>query len=283
MTLLRCSLCAEHSDEEVGRDPHHVRKCRQSGRRDLSRTPAALQTGLTAANRACDGRRMPAVALPTSCACRKFRIWRRWQWKPGPRGGASSWRACGSARARCWRRSPLVALIVMITWSNRARDAAIGWERRSAEITILTRNIDATIARSEAALGRYVLDEKRADRHRLLQRMALGRLADRPARAADPRRSGPGARVARAARALSAPRRRARPGRRPPPPASAAAAASACSTRPPPRRPCRRCARKLEEIAAAERANLDARMADDPGPRHPRRPAIPTGSAGSPC
>jgi signal transduction histidine kinase/CheY-like chemotaxis protein len=53
----------------------------------------------------------------------------------------------------------LIALILMITASNRARDEAIGWERRSSEIVLLTRNIDAAIARSEAALGRYVLDE----------------------------------------------------------------------------------------------------------------------------
>ena len=36
MTLLRCSLCAEHSDEEVARNPRHVRTRRQGDRRDLS-------------------------------------------------------------------------------------------------------------------------------------------------------------------------------------------------------------------------------------------------------
>src|SRR6186997_3588406 len=76
-------------------------------------------------------------------------------------GGASSWRALWVSALALLATVALVALIVMITWSNRARDDAIGWERRSAEITLLTRSIDATIARSEAALGRYVLDEKR--------------------------------------------------------------------------------------------------------------------------
>src|SRR3954454_8014486 len=75
-------------------------------------------------------------------------------------GGGASWRALWVSAAALASTLALVALIVLITWSNRARDAAIGWERRSAEITILTRNIDATIARSEAALGRYVLDER---------------------------------------------------------------------------------------------------------------------------
>src|ERR1044072_8514172 len=75
-------------------------------------------------------------------------------------GGASSWRALWVSAGALVATLALVALIVMITWSNRARDAAIGWERRSAEITLLTRNIDATIPRSEPALRRYVLDER---------------------------------------------------------------------------------------------------------------------------
>jgi signal transduction histidine kinase/CheY-like chemotaxis protein len=54
----------------------------------------------------------------------------------------------------------LIGLIFMITWSNRARDDAIGWERRTYEVMVLTRTIGASVARSEAALGRYVLDEQ---------------------------------------------------------------------------------------------------------------------------
>src|SRR5258708_4270319 len=75
-------------------------------------------------------------------------------------GGPSTWRALWVSAGALLATLALIALIIVITASNRARDAAIGWERRSAEITILTRNIDATIARSEAALGRYVLDER---------------------------------------------------------------------------------------------------------------------------
>src|SRR3954471_12474037 len=78
----------------------------------------------------------------------------------GAEGSPSSWRALWVSAGALLATLALIALILIITWSNRARDAAIGWERRSAEITLLTRNIDATIARSEAALGRYVLDEK---------------------------------------------------------------------------------------------------------------------------
>lgn len=53
----------------------------------------------------------------------------------------------------------LIALIFMIAWSNRARDDALGWERRTYDIMMRTRLIDTSIARAEAALGRYVLDE----------------------------------------------------------------------------------------------------------------------------
>jgi len=53
----------------------------------------------------------------------------------------------------------LIALIFMIAWSNRARDDALGWERRTNDIMLRTRQIDTSIARAEAALGRYVLDE----------------------------------------------------------------------------------------------------------------------------
>src|SRR5436190_287316 len=74
--------------------------------------------------------------------------------------GASPWRALWISAGALAATLALIVLILSITWSNRARDEAIGWERRSAEITLLTRTIDATIARSEAALGRYVLDEK---------------------------------------------------------------------------------------------------------------------------
>jgi signal transduction histidine kinase/ActR/RegA family two-component response regulator len=54
----------------------------------------------------------------------------------------------------------LVALVIMVTLSGRARDRALAWERHTQEVMLLTKTVDATMARSEAALGRYVLDEK---------------------------------------------------------------------------------------------------------------------------
>ncbi|HWT11351.1 MAG TPA: CHASE3 domain-containing protein, partial [Allosphingosinicella sp.] len=74
-------------------------------------------------------------------------------------GGPPPWRALWISAGALVATLALIALIFTITWSNRARDEALGWERRTYEVMLLTRTIDATIARSEAALGRYVLDE----------------------------------------------------------------------------------------------------------------------------
>jgi signal transduction histidine kinase/ActR/RegA family two-component response regulator len=76
---------------------------------------------------------------------------RSWDWR---RGGLAS---AGAILATIL----LIALMVMVTASNSARDAALASERHSYDVMLLTRTVDATIARSEAALGRYVLDEER--------------------------------------------------------------------------------------------------------------------------
>jgi len=75
-------------------------------------------------------------------------------------GGPRPWRALWVSAAALLATLALIALIFMITLSNRARDEALGWERHTYGVMVLTRTIDATIARSEAALGRYVLDER---------------------------------------------------------------------------------------------------------------------------
>ena len=46
----------------------------------------------------------------------------------------------------------LIGLIFLIAWSNRARDEALGWERRTYDIMMRTRLIDTSIARSEAVI-----------------------------------------------------------------------------------------------------------------------------------
>jgi signal transduction histidine kinase/CheY-like chemotaxis protein len=75
-------------------------------------------------------------------------------------GGPRPWRALWMSAAALLVTLALIALIFMITWSNRARDEALGWERHTYGVMLLTRSIDASIARAEAALGHYVLDEE---------------------------------------------------------------------------------------------------------------------------
>ncbi len=76
-------------------------------------------------------------------------------------GGGPSRSALWISVAALAAAALLIAFIFMITWSNRARDDALDWERRTYDVMLATRVIDATVARSEAALGRYVLDERR--------------------------------------------------------------------------------------------------------------------------
>ncbi len=80
-------------------------------------------------------------------------------------GAASDERSSGSWR-RGWASAGailatilLIGLIAMVTVTNRQRDEALAWERHTYDVMLLTRTADASIARSEAALGRYVLNE----------------------------------------------------------------------------------------------------------------------------
>ncbi|MFN3945023.1 MAG: ATP-binding protein [Allosphingosinicella sp.] len=78
----------------------------------------------------------------------------------GGGGGAVSWRRGWASVGALLATILLVGLIVMVTITNRARDQAMAYERHTQDLILLTRTVDATIARSEAALGRYVLDEE---------------------------------------------------------------------------------------------------------------------------
>jgi signal transduction histidine kinase/ActR/RegA family two-component response regulator len=76
----------------------------------------------------------------------------------GTRSGA--WRGALAAAGALLATLLLVALMTMVSVSNRARDDALASERHSYDVMLLTRTVDGTLARAEAALGRYVLDEK---------------------------------------------------------------------------------------------------------------------------
>src|SRR6059058_274287 len=55
----------------------------------------------------------------------------------------------------------LAALLLMVSQSNSARDAALASERHSYDVMLLTRTVDGTVARAESALSRYVMDGSR--------------------------------------------------------------------------------------------------------------------------
>ncbi len=55
----------------------------------------------------------------------------------------------------------LIALVIMVASSNRDRDAASERERHSYDVMMLTRGVDSSLARAEAALGRFVISGDR--------------------------------------------------------------------------------------------------------------------------
>jgi signal transduction histidine kinase/ActR/RegA family two-component response regulator len=72
---------------------------------------------------------------------------------------SGAWRGVLASAGAVLAALLLVVLMLMVTSSNQARDEALASERHSYDVMLLTRTVDGTIARAEAALGRYVLDE----------------------------------------------------------------------------------------------------------------------------
>ena len=77
----------------------------------------------------------------------------------------------GEEQRQDWRRGSVAAaiallstlvllgMVVLVAMTNSARDRALQAERHAYDVTLLTRTMDASIARAEAAVGRYALDE----------------------------------------------------------------------------------------------------------------------------
>ena len=70
------------------------------------------------------------------------------------------WGRSGAAAGGLIAALVLLALVFMVAMSSQERDRALQGERHAYDVTLLTRSLDGTISRSEAALGRFVLDEK---------------------------------------------------------------------------------------------------------------------------
>jgi len=69
------------------------------------------------------------------------------------------WHRGGAAAGALIATLVLLGLVLLVTLSSQARDTALARERHSYDVTLLVRSLDATLSRSEAALGRFVLDE----------------------------------------------------------------------------------------------------------------------------
>jgi signal transduction histidine kinase len=73
------------------------------------------------------------------------------------------WRRGGAAAGALLAVLVLLAMVFLVASSNQQRDQAVQQERHTYDVTLLTRSVDASIARAEAALGRFVLDENVRD------------------------------------------------------------------------------------------------------------------------
>ena len=69
------------------------------------------------------------------------------------------WRRGGAAAVALVATLFLLGMVVLVAMTNTARDKALEGERHAYDVALLTRTIDASVARAEAAVGRYALDE----------------------------------------------------------------------------------------------------------------------------
>ena len=70
------------------------------------------------------------------------------------------WRGVWAAGIALVATLLLLGLVVLVALSNTAREKALTAERRAYDVTLVTRSASSSLSRAEAALGRFVLDEK---------------------------------------------------------------------------------------------------------------------------
>ena len=70
---------------------------------------------------------------------------------------SEAWRRGLASAVALFAALLLIALVILVARSNQERDAALDRERHSYDILVITRSLDASMARSEAALGRFVI------------------------------------------------------------------------------------------------------------------------------
>ena len=70
------------------------------------------------------------------------------------------WRRGGAAAAGLVAALFLVVMVFAVKFANDARERALSSERQANQVALIVRNVSANISRAEAALARFVLDEK---------------------------------------------------------------------------------------------------------------------------
>jgi signal transduction histidine kinase/ActR/RegA family two-component response regulator len=70
------------------------------------------------------------------------------------------WRRGGAAAAGLVMALVLVTLVFAVKFANDARERALANERQANQVALIVRNASANISHAEAALARFVLDEK---------------------------------------------------------------------------------------------------------------------------
>ena len=70
------------------------------------------------------------------------------------------WRRGGAAAGGLIATLVLLVMVILVALSNDARERALQAERQTYNVALVVRSVDASISRSEAALGRFVLDEE---------------------------------------------------------------------------------------------------------------------------
>ena len=71
------------------------------------------------------------------------------------------WRRGGAAAAGLVAALILVAMVFLVKFANDAREQALADERHAYEVALVVRNANANVARAEAALARFVLDQEK--------------------------------------------------------------------------------------------------------------------------
>jgi hypothetical protein len=69
------------------------------------------------------------------------------------------WRRGGAAAVGLFATLVLLGMVVLVAITNSARDRALQAERHAYDVALLTRTADASIARAEAAVGRFALEQ----------------------------------------------------------------------------------------------------------------------------